>query len=97
MKTIHQLAAVIARATVSTKPNPPCAANPDDWDLDIGTPDAWWEAVRTCHGCLLLAQCRERVVTLTGRGTPTGSRIWTVAVAARLRASRRRGSCVSGR
>jgi hypothetical protein len=74
--TVHQLAAVITGATTPTKPKPPCAANPGDWDLDTGTPDIWQEAVRTCHGCLILAQCREFAGTLTVRGTPPRSMIW---------------------
>jgi hypothetical protein len=76
VKAIQQLAGVVTRPTTSTEPNPLCAAKPDDWDLDIGTPDIWLEAVRTCHDCLILAQCRERVATLTGRGMPPRSMIW---------------------
>jgi hypothetical protein len=76
MNTLQQLTAVAARTTKQAKPKPPCAAHPDDWDLDVGTPDNWQEAVRSCLGCPILAQCRELAVTLTARGMPPRSMIW---------------------
>jgi hypothetical protein len=60
----------------SSKPKPPCAARPDDWDLDIGTPDIWREAVRICQQCSILAQCRELAETLIAQGMPPRSLIW---------------------
>ncbi len=74
MDTLHQLTAVTA--TTPTKPKPPCAARPDDWDIDIGSPDVWHHAVRICEDCPLLAECRELVVTLAARGIPPRSMIW---------------------
>ncbi len=76
MNTLNQHAAVTTGATTPTKPKPPCAARPDDWDLDIGTPDTWQHAVRTCEQCPFLAQCRELAATLTARGIPPRSLIW---------------------
>ena len=85
MLTLHQVATLTTdTATPSTpstpstptKPKPPCATHPDDWDLDVGTPGAWHDAVQTCHGCPLLAQCRELATTLTARGIPPRSMIW---------------------
>jgi hypothetical protein len=70
------ITAIAARATTPSKRRPPCAARPDDWDLDIGTPAIWQEAVRICHGCPVLAQCRELAETLIARGMPPRSLIW---------------------
>jgi hypothetical protein len=72
----HQLTTVTVRATTPIKPKPPCANRPDDWDLDVGTPDIWSEAVRTCRQCPILAQCCELVATLTAHGMPPRSMIW---------------------
>jgi hypothetical protein len=70
------ITAIAARARTPRKPKPPCAARPDDWDLDIGTPAIWQEAVRICHGCPILAQCRELAETLIAHGMPPRSLIW---------------------
>jgi hypothetical protein len=76
MNTLHQRTAISARTTTPRKPKPPCAAHPDDWDLDTGTPTIWKDAVRTCHGCPILAQCRELAETLIAHGMPPRSAIW---------------------
>jgi hypothetical protein len=55
---------------------PPCAAEPNDWDLDVGTPDSWRAAVRTCHGCPLFDECAGLAQTLIGRGLAPRSMIW---------------------
>lgn len=59
-----------------TRLKPPCAHHPDDWDLDVGTPENWQEAVTLCHGCPLMTQCRDLAATLTARGMPPRSMIW---------------------
>jgi hypothetical protein len=68
--------AIATRATLPRRPKPPCAARPDDWDLDIGTPAIWQEAVRICHDCPILVQCRELAETLIAHGMPPRSLIW---------------------
>ena len=76
MNTLHQPTAIAARSTTPSTPKPLCATRPDDWDLDIGTPAVWQEAARTCHGCPILAQCRELAETLIAHGMPPRSVIW---------------------
>jgi hypothetical protein len=70
------ITAIAARARTPSKPKPPCAARPDDWDLDIGTPAIWQEAVRICRRCPILAQCRELAENLIAHGMPPRSLIW---------------------
>jgi len=55
---------------------PPCAGRPDDWDLDVGTPDTWRAAVRTCQACPLQLACAERAATLSSRGEAPRAMIW---------------------
>ena len=74
--TSFTITVIGAGETTPSKPKPPCAARPDDWDLDVGTPDVWREAVRICQGCPILVQCRELADTLIGHGMPPRSLIW---------------------
>lgn len=55
---------------------PPCADQPDTWDLDTGTPDAWHLAVRICMECPLLNNCQDLVETLAERGDGPRAMIW---------------------
>jgi len=55
---------------------PPCAEMPNDWDLDVGTPDSWRAAVRTCQQCPLFAQCEEMAQGLIERGLGPRAMIW---------------------
>ncbi|NUS43793.1 MAG: hypothetical protein HOQ24_08920 [Mycobacteriaceae bacterium] len=57
-------------------PPPPCAAHPDDWDMDVGTPDGWQRAVTACRGCPLLTRCAGQAAALTARGQVPRSMIW---------------------
>ncbi|WP_157762655.1 hypothetical protein [Nocardia yamanashiensis] len=62
-------------ATTSSK-RPPCADDPSDWDLDVGTPETWRNAMRVCHDCPLLASCTQLVETFTARGDVPRAMIW---------------------
>ncbi|MFF3569930.1 hypothetical protein [Nocardia jiangxiensis] len=55
---------------------PSCAEGPNDWDLDVGTPDSWRTAVQICQDCPLLSQCAESARALTDRGMGPRSMIW---------------------
>lgn len=55
---------------------PPCADGPDDWDLDVGNPESWRSAVRTCAACPLLAECSQLAQALTARGDGPRAMIW---------------------
>ncbi|WP_460698718.1 hypothetical protein [Nocardia thraciensis] len=55
---------------------PPCADGPDDWDLDVGTPESWRTAVRTCNSCPLFTSCRQLAETLIERGDGPRAMIW---------------------
>lgn len=55
---------------------PPCANRPDDWDLDVGTPETWRAAVQICHDCPLFAECAELAATLTAKGQAPRAMIW---------------------
>ncbi|MEV0032796.1 hypothetical protein [Nocardia sp. NPDC050793] len=55
---------------------PPCAAVPDCWDLDIGSPASWRIAVQTCGTCPLLAKCHQLAESLTERGQAPRAMIW---------------------
>ncbi len=55
---------------------PSCADGPNDWDLDVGTPDSWAAAVQACQDCPLLNQCAELARTLIDRGLGPRSMIW---------------------
>ncbi|MBO0855077.1 MAG: hypothetical protein J2P18_15095 [Nocardia sp.] len=55
---------------------PPCADGPDDWDLDVGTPESWRTAVQTCAECPLLSQCAELAQALIIRGDGPRAMIW---------------------
>ncbi|WP_216897873.1 hypothetical protein [Nocardia alni] len=55
---------------------PPCADGPNDWDLDVGTPDSWRAAVQICQGCPLFAECAELAQNLIERGLAPRSMIW---------------------
>ncbi|MFC9897806.1 hypothetical protein ACFVMC_29305 [Nocardia sp. NPDC127579] len=57
-------------------PRPPCASDPDAWDLDVGTPDTWRGAVSTCRSCPLLARCQQLAQTLTASGDVPRGMIW---------------------
>ncbi|MGF6887672.1 hypothetical protein ABIA39_006223 [Nocardia sp. GAS34] len=55
---------------------PPCAEVPNDWDLDVGTPDSWRTAVMTCQRCPLFAQCEDMAKGLIERGLGPRAMIW---------------------
>jgi hypothetical protein len=55
---------------------PSCIDRPEDWDLDVGSPIVWREAVRTCHACPLLTQCAELAQVLISRGATPRAQIW---------------------
>ncbi|MGV9411250.1 hypothetical protein ACWDOP_15140 [Nocardia sp. NPDC003693] len=55
---------------------PPCADGPNDWDLDVGTPESWRAAVQTCHGCHLLAHCKQLAQNFIERGDAPRAMIW---------------------
>ncbi|MFE3261062.1 hypothetical protein ACFXPS_38860 [Nocardia sp. NPDC059091] len=77
-------APVLDRATRATKATnspvrsnrPPCAEGPNDWDLDIGTPDAWRAAVEVCRSCPLLTECAQLAQGFIDRGDAPRSMIW---------------------
>ncbi|NUS43547.1 MAG: hypothetical protein HOQ24_07660 [Mycobacteriaceae bacterium] len=54
----------------------PCAARPDDWDLDIGGPSDWQRAIHICLACPALTSCGERVRLLTRKGIGPAAMIW---------------------
>jgi hypothetical protein len=71
----------LAVVPVSTKQGrsshrPPCADGPDDWDLDVGTPQSWRAAMRICESCPLFRNCEQLVETLIERGTGPKAMIW---------------------
>jgi hypothetical protein len=90
MKTIHapasiqgpcsqaQLSAPCATPTLSpaARRRPPCATQPNDWDLDVGTPDSWRTAVQTCHGCPIFDECTDLAQSLIARGLGPRAMIW---------------------
>lgn len=55
---------------------PPCADNPDTWDLDTGSPDLWRVATQICHECPLRAECQTLAETLISRGEGPRAMIW---------------------
>ncbi|MBF6175670.1 hypothetical protein [Nocardia blacklockiae] len=55
---------------------PPCADGPDDWDLDVGTPESWRSAIRTCQSCPLFAKCDQLAQALIARGDGPRAMIW---------------------
>ena len=59
-----------------TKTAPPCAENPDNWDLDVGSPDTWRDAVETCGNCPLMGECARLARELSARGQSPRSMIW---------------------
>lgn len=77
MSMVHSLSSGTSeRTSRKNKPKPPCAAHPHDWDLDVGTPEAWHRAVGVCHSCPLFDHCREMAATLSSAGHPPRSMIW---------------------
>ena len=62
--------------TAKTAHRPACADGPDNWDLDVGTPDSWRAAIQTCHHCPLFAKCGQLAQTLTARGDGPRAMIW---------------------
>ncbi|BCK57300.1 hypothetical protein [Nocardia wallacei] len=62
--------------TTKSTHRPPCADGPDDWDLDVGTPESWRSAIRTCHSCPLFANCDQLAQTLIARGDAPRAMIW---------------------
>jgi|GEM_PF-6826999 len=70
-------AAAPSSAHVSTAVRrPPCADVPNDWDLDVGTPDSWRTAVQICHACPLFDQCTDLAQDLIERGLGPRAMIW---------------------
>ncbi|MGK8503189.1 hypothetical protein [Nocardia asiatica] len=55
---------------------PPCADNPERWDLDVGTSTQWRESVRICGRCTLLAACARRAAALVAEGSAPKGMIW---------------------
>lgn len=66
----------VSPAPARSNQRPPCADIPDSWDLDVGTPEAWRTAIRTCYSCPLFGQCQELAQTLTRRGDAPRAMIW---------------------
>lgn len=69
----HSLAP--STAAVASR-RPPCADDPSDWDLDVGTPASWRAAVQICHTCPLLANCVQLVEKFIARGDVPRAMIW---------------------
>lgn len=69
-----QPAAPVGSRTSMT--GPPCAARPDSWDLEVGTPETWRQAVRTCHECPFFADCAKLANKLTRAGQGPRAMIW---------------------
>ncbi|MBB5918785.1 hypothetical protein BJY24_007697 [Nocardia transvalensis] len=65
-----------ARPLPKSSHRPPCADGPDDWDLDVGTPESWQSAVRTCHSCPLFDNCSQLAQSLITRGDGPRAMIW---------------------
>ena len=67
-----------ASTTASTPSGhrPLCADGPNDWDLDVGSPESWRSAIRVCASCPLLTQCSEMAQTLIARGDGPRAMIW---------------------
>lgn len=77
MDTLYQDSVFPHHSThTSRRPKPPCADHPDDWDLDVGSPETWHRAVETCGHCPLFDQCRELAIGLAAHGTPPRAMIW---------------------
>lgn len=57
-------------------PQPPCAARPDNWDLDVGSKKAWHMAISICLNCPMLESCRMSAKELTAQGIGPRSMIW---------------------
>ncbi|QIS15112.1 hypothetical protein [Nocardia arthritidis] len=55
---------------------PTCADTPDNWDLDVGNPESWREAVLSCRACPLLGQCGRLAQSLIARGDAPRAMIW---------------------
>ncbi|WP_459545894.1 hypothetical protein [Nocardia sp. X0981] len=55
---------------------PPCADNPQRWDLDAGKPGEWRESVRICARCPLRDACARRAAALIDEGYSPKSMIW---------------------
>ncbi len=66
----------VATVAVAAAHRPPCADGPDDWDLDVGTPDSWRAAVRICASCPLLTECSQLAEALIARGDGPRAMIW---------------------
>ncbi|MFE4455789.1 hypothetical protein ACFROC_00395 [Nocardia tengchongensis] len=64
------------RAAVNPSLRPLCAAGPNDWDLDVGTPDSWRSAVQTCRVCPLLEHCGQLARSFIARGDAPRAMIW---------------------
>ncbi|NUS42317.1 MAG: hypothetical protein HOQ24_01270 [Mycobacteriaceae bacterium] len=61
---------------MNTKMQPPCAERPDQWDIDVGGPEAWQRAVAVCNDCPLLPQCQALANELQNRGIGPRAMIW---------------------
>ncbi|WP_063044587.1 hypothetical protein [Nocardia pseudovaccinii] len=73
-QTATQISAIPTAAKAAHRP--PCADGPDDWDLDVGTPESWRAAIQTCHHCPLFAKCEQLAQTLSERGDGPRAMIW---------------------
>ncbi len=74
--TIVARPAVRPRTFPARTQRPPCADGPDDWDLDVGTPESWRAAVLACQDCPLRVSCEQLAQELTARGAGPRAMIW---------------------
>ncbi|WP_405136700.1 hypothetical protein [Nocardia sp. NBC_01388] len=65
-----------ATVTAAKADRPPCATCPNDWDLDVGTPESWRAAVEVCGSCPLRSKCEQLASTLITRGDAPKAMIW---------------------
>lgn len=65
-----------ARTAATPTQRPLCAAGPNDWDLDVGTPESWRAAVQTCKVCPLLEHCGQLARSFIARGDAPRAMIW---------------------
>ncbi|WP_327146913.1 hypothetical protein [Nocardia sp. NBC_01327] len=68
--------ATVTAISIRSAARPPCADVPNDWDLDVGTPETWRTAVQICRDCPLLADCSRLAKAFIARGDAPRAMIW---------------------